>query len=105
MGIKNSTAVDHIVNYSDLYRKYKDQVFKEKYLYEIKMQLPVSKELSEIKTDLKQLRKLMTEREQKTSYEQIVNDKKKKVDSEPTIVCVDKFVDPPFSREGRAYLQ
>ena len=75
------------------YRKYKDQVFKEKYLYEIKMQLPVSKELSEIKTDLKQLRKLMTEREQKTSYEQIVNDKKKKVDSEPTIVCVDKFVD------------
>lgn len=75
------------------YRKYKDQVFKEQYLYEINMQLPVSKELADIKADLKQFRKLMSEAEQKTGYKQTVRSKKEKECADPVIVCVDKFLD------------
>lgn len=66
-----------------------DKVVKwwEKYLQQINMQLPISKDLSDIKADLKQIRKLMLEGNVSASFKQTANSKKEYKDDEPVIVC------------------
>ena len=59
------------------YKKYKDQVFKEKYLLEIQQQIYGHKETSEIKKDLKVIRKELENNEEKAKKEGVKKDNSK----------------------------